>query len=685
MNDHIKGWPTAGEIYVQADNPSLMLSPPDSEHLDIYFQEVNDSRHKHQIAEDGTEINALGTRIGTISAFTIWQGLNLFDYFGVGGEDQEFYDWGLTREIIIGFNGVPSSNPTVSTEIFIPYNWAGPNGRDGLDLAEILWSWVKFHTGLLAQGVMDDHILDQPSFSAYSTRLEDWRWRQRFKIFREVNTTILEKFVELAKASSVFLGWGHQSGVIRAPALRMHDFRDIPENTRILKFDYASDEENPLQLSRPRVRHKDQNLLNERTIKWGTIVNLRLSNGVPPLTASLGSPPAPPDQENVVRMVDQSSVDNFGSRSLATSSPWVVDGASAVGASRITDFQLEDSEVSLAMGPLHFDFWPGEKIHVRDILQGLDGSEDLFVDAKEYDLDLHTATVTATTLKPSPFMLNPEDLEDLTRVFAYFRADAGITASAGRVTAWIDQIGTNNLTQHGSLPNPKLLTAYQSGKDVIHFDGDNIGAGGGGVLDLILSTSPKMNMTVLALLEMDNASQLDNNLLGSQGALSGLSDEWLLHCGNSGAGGTPKGMGWDWNAGANMQIDGPQLPTTGWVIAIWNPWTIKANWAIHDGNRSRAQWIDMSSAAAMLDDHHVDGGATGTPLLFRADRVDWDRATIIGADRAGALRLRARMATLLIMQHAGAAVGFSLGVEKGPLLPHELEGIVNYWASEWGL
>ncbi len=681
MNDHRKDWPSSGELYLQADNASLMLIPPEADTLDIYFEEDDDERHKHQIDEKGTEINAIGSRIGSVDVLQVWKGLNLFGYFGTFGENQEFYDWGLTREIIIGFPSLAGSVDT-TTNVFVPYAWAGPAGRDGLDLAEILWSWTKFHTGLLADGFLGDALLHQPSFSNYSTRMEDWRYRQRFKVFRKIKDIVVENIVELSKASNAYYGWGAPVGAINPTVLRIHDFRDIPENTRILRFDHDHTEENPFGITRPKVRSKDQNIVNDRLITWGTIV--QVSAGAPPLTADLGDPPNTPDEENRIHMSDASSIVDFGIRSVAESSPWVIDGNSAVGGARITDFHREDDEITFHQGPLHMDYWPGEIIHVRDVLQGLDGTENLFVDSKDYDLDRATANVIASRLEPARFELDPETLSDLTRVFAYYRADKSVTASGGRALGWNDQIGINHLGAHPSIQGPKILTAYQNGLDVLHFDGDNIGAGGGGVLDMVIGPfTNRMNLTVMALMEVDNASKLNHVLMGSEGRLATGSVEWLVHCGDSGSG-TPLGMGWGWAAG-NLQNDGPVLPTTGWVVAIWQPWTIKANWAIHNGFRGFAKWIDMTNATTKLVNHHVDSGYDGAPLAFRDDRLDWDRDTVIGADRTGASKLRARLAELLIFQHEATSSSGTEGLREGPVLPHEFEGIINFWETRWAL
>lgn len=669
MNTHLSGWPSAGEIYVQSDDPDLLFLEADFDDLDIHFQDTGDLRHKYQPAQDGRGITVVGSRIGGVDVLQVYRGLYLFDYFGIWGENQDWFDWGLTRELMIQPPSV-TGTVTATTEIYVPYAWMH------LDLAEILWSWTKFHNTLSSQTELDA-ILDKQSFLDYSARMDDRRWRQWLSVRRKVDATLQDQIAELLDQTAALFAWGgRDTNDVLTAGLQIFDPLDVATNSRLFRFDHEGDEENPLGIVRPKVRIKDTALVNQLDLVWGSAS--QALGPSPPLTVSHQSPAGPPEEENKHRLRDQASVDTFGLRSQSPSVPNAIDAGSAVGPYRINRWSDRDKEVVGTMGPLHLDFGPGEIINIRDELQGLKGTEELLVTVKEIELDNLTATITAVELEPDPYLLNPKDLDG---IFACYQADQGVSTYSGtggnRVSLWEDQ-GPNgyDADQDGSNDGPLYTTNYRNGKPVLDFSGDFPTLQGWlEIAGMGTETGRRSNWTFLALMEIDNSAQGRHYLLSTEGGITIYDSDFLLTLGDS----NTEGLGFYQNS--VMHDDGPILPTDHWIAVVLQCWTTRGNWAKHEGNRSWGKVIDFQTPA---NSSEVDGDHTTDPLFFWKNGLMFDQRCKIGTDYiGGSYVLRGKLAELAIVEHR--ATSSITGMEDPPLPREQLDGVINYWVDKYDL
>ena len=149
MDDIFLNWPATPRIYVACEDPDLIALPSDPDGLDLYFQSQADERGRYVPDKNGSGISPIGSRTPIVSGLRVYPGMRIFDYFGVHLDGLDYHSWGMSTTLVIVPPAEPSGEVT-NLEIHVPYLW------HDFDLAEIIWSWSKFHSGISTQALLDE-------------------------------------------------------------------------------------------------------------------------------------------------------------------------------------------------------------------------------------------------------------------------------------------------------------------------------------------------------------------------------------------------------------------------------------------------------------------------------------------------------------------------------------------------
>jgi hypothetical protein len=677
ITSHVDGSPSAGEVHITASASALFCTPSSPDLHDVYWQETNDNRHRHLPDYNGSVNPVPGS-------LQLDEALRVQDGFATFGEDVEYYAVGLSNNLSIKKPAV-SGTVSASLEIWTPYCWLN------LDLAQLIWAVTRFHQ---AQKLNTDVLLHRDSFIAYSERMNDHRYRQFWNTYRKVDETIGAQMEAVAKQSFAMLTFGaHTSGTQHSALLRIEAVDLLAENARV--FDTTRPEDGGdagaaiFLARRPAVKSADEYLLNQLQSKWGGGVTL--TGIAPPYNASLTEPFSPPAEENLVRQRDAASVAKFGLITSSENRPNAIEKGSAEGGFRLESNSARDRTVTWGLGPLHFDFLPGEKIHIRDTLHGLTGDEDLLVRVKTYDLDRPIATMELLELVSPSYTVTPDDLEDM---FLWLKADAGITSSGIplQISQWDDQSGNAyHATVPGGVAGPGHLIAAQNGLDLVDF----ASAPGGWLEFLHWPTGQEFtrgsNWTLICLFQTRGTSSGHKYILSSQGLNWGstLDGELTFHTGNPFLGGPNRGPS-VWDRHGQNDSTGIWAPAAGvnhWVIGIWRPWATQSNWALSGASRSWVQFIDLEAGSGGQDySFGIAGIGSGDadpteghpgPLAYHDRMQGIGQDTYLGRkwDVAGGVP-NIYMAELILYQHDRG---------RQEIAAYDLDGLCRYLQSKWAV
>jgi|GEM_PF-6894713 len=319
----------------------------------------------------------------------------------------------------------------------IPLHWRG------MDVAKLLFAFARFYS---AGAATAKDYLDREAAFNYSIGVWSYLRRRRIQTHRVAGESLMQHLKRLTGQAGAMLRYGgYQDGddTVQQLGLGVLDWDVLRELSTVIDGDYG---ESTFLTAAPTVRWTDQFILNRVVSSWGYGW---VDNGTPEYPVALREQVVAPYLDTFMEGpanqhidVDTASEDAKGSRSLERQQTEIQDLESAdnIMPSRWLGLRRD---ISIPMGPAHWDFDVGDIIHLAAARHGMDGTERLLVTSKTINwTTLHALVQVLQIDEPAAIDPTAANLNDFCTLWLH--AQTGITTSGSEVTDWADQSGNGN-------------------------------------------------------------------------------------------------------------------------------------------------------------------------------------------------------------------------------------------------
>lgn len=485
----------------QGGIPAVQLSDSDvavyAEHADGRRKSTGAVVGVFGWADVGAADPKLRTRVYTDASRPRW----------IGDDDPATFLQGLLARVDIRPAGLGNGHG-FQVVIRVPWSWWA------VDLARFLWILTRFYAPVDGTDYLDRQALVDFSAGVYS-----YLRRRRLFTWRTAGESLADHAKRLAVESGAILRWGGYvdgSDTVQQLGLGALDYDSLRRISTVYDADPLGDAGRDMFLTEPLVlRTADEYRVNSAVITWGAGW-ARWLNAQGALESEVQLPFAPRDNPlafsnpqleapaNILEESDLIDIGQRGGRYFEATHPAPLGRSSADGLVPMR-WTPPRRVVEWTMGPVHWDFDPGDIIPVRHTGLGLDGAEDLLVLRKVIDWTTLHATITALEVSVDPPPQDPVGGLPLS-CGVWLRADLGLIGSGGLVTTWVNLApGIGHAVPRGGITAPALTTpaAGIAGYPVADF-----GAGGIRGLEIPGVFAPSITdgsgVTVIAVVRLDS-------------------------------------------------------------------------------------------------------------------------------------------------------------------------------------
>lgn len=413
----------------------LIILPASEEELDVRLERDNGGAFERRPAP-GHEADTLFPLLG--ARWTASSG-----WYGDAAINARYMAGPVSR---IEIQDTADGTGTWTVEIATPYAWWD------VDLAELMFAWVRFYTTAGAAALA---YLDRDQMIEFSKAMQSDLNGARFWQWRRVGWTIGKSIRDIARQGRHILGWGgYQAGssVVQQLGLRPLFIDELERWDLTVDLEVGRD---AFLIGEPDLRTADELICNQHWTRWlgaaRLVDQLEGGYGDPDVTTvTLEESAELIEKNNEWEDEDTDSIENRGVRRAENEAPRFFDRQLASTVHRPHLWVAPPRVVRFPMGPLHQDFDTGAVIKASSTPLGLAGTEELLVVRKKVNRADWTAEIEAVELPETAFpSLSPTSVADAewdpdVDCVCWLEADAGVSLVGGFVDSWTDLSGYSN-------------------------------------------------------------------------------------------------------------------------------------------------------------------------------------------------------------------------------------------------